>query len=123
MRSILRRVDESDQRAQLALDIYCQRIRKYIGGYLALLGRVDVLIFTGGIGEHAAVVRRAICGNLQNLGIHLDESANASADGALSAIHPQTVESSGIMPLLVIRTNEELEIARQTRLLCPLSTH
>jgi acetate kinase len=118
MRSILRRVDNADSQAQLALDIYCQRIRKYIGAYLALLGRVDALIFTGGIGEHAAAVRQAITNNLQNLGIQLDESANAAIDGAICPIHLQPAEATGHIPLLVIRTNEELEIARQTRLLC-----
>jgi acetate kinase len=118
MRSILRRVDNADSQAQLALDIYCQRIRKYIGAYLALLGRVDALIFTGGIGEHAAAVRQAITNNLQNLGIQLDESANAAIDGAICPIHLQSVDATGHIPLLVIRTNEELEIARQTRLLC-----
>lgn len=118
MRSILRRVDESDQRAQLALEIYCQRIRKYIGAYLALLGRVDALIFTGGIGEHAAAVRQASVGNLQNLGIQLDELANATVEGALCPIHLQSDAAIGRIPLLVISTNEELEIARQTHLLC-----
>jgi acetate kinase len=118
MRSILRRVDNAESQAQLALDIYCQRIRKYIGAYLALLGRVDALIFTGGIGEHAAAVRQVITNNLQNLGIQLDESANAAIDGAICPIHLQPVDATGHIPLLVIRTNEELEIARQTRLLC-----
>ena len=118
MRRILQRVDTGDPQAQLALEIYCQRIRKYIGAYLALLGRVDALIFTGGIGEHAAPVRRRICANLQGMGIHLDESANEHADGALSAIHERSDNHPGRISLLVIRTNEELEIARQTRLLC-----
>ncbi len=68
MRRILQRVDAADPQAQLALDIYCQRIRKYIGAYLAVLGRVDALVFTGGIGEHAAPVRRKICANLQQPG-------------------------------------------------------
>jgi acetate kinase len=118
MRSILRRVNDSDSQAQLALDIYCQRIRKYIGAYLALLGGVDALVFTGGIGEHAAAVRQAITNNLQNLGIHMDESANAAVDGALCSIHLQSDNATGRIPLLVIPTNEELEIARQTDLLC-----
>lgn len=118
MRSILKSVDNGDLKAVLALEIYCQRIRKYIGAYLAVLGRVDALVFTGGIGEHAAPVRRAIVANLQNLGIQLDETANSSVDGALCPIHLQSAESADRIPLLVIKTNEELEIARQTRLLC-----
>lgn len=118
MRRILQRVDAADHQAQLALDIYSQRIRKYIGAYLAVLGRVDAVVFTGGIGEHAAPVRRKVCANLHNLGIDLDESANAAVGGEVSAIHRQPDGAAGAIPLLVIRTNEELEIARQTRLLC-----
>lgn len=123
MRRITQRVDAGDAQAQLALDIYCQRIRKYIGAYLAVLGRVDALIFTGGIGEHAASVRQQICADLQGLGIDLDESANAAADGVVSAIHKLSDEAPGRIPLLVIHTNEELEIARQTNLLCKALQH
>jgi acetate kinase len=123
MRRILQRVDAGEPQAQLALDIYCQRIRKYIGAFLALLGRVDALVFTGGVGEHAAPVRRRICADLDNLGIRLDASANVAVDGVLSAIHPQAEESPGRIPVLVVRTNEELEIARQTRLVCAPAQH
>jgi acetate kinase len=123
MRRILQRVDAGEQEAQLALEIYCQRIRKYIGAYLAVLGRVDALVFTGGIGEHAAPVRRHVCADLENLGIGLDASANARVDGPVSAIHAQAGESPGRIPVLVVRTNEELEIARQTRQFCAPSQH
>jgi acetate kinase len=123
MRRILERVDAGDGRAKLALEIYCQRIRKYIGAYVALLGHVDALIFTGGVGEHAAPVRQRICADLAVLGIRLDESANAGADGAVCAIHPDLEPPDISTPILVIRTNEELEIARQTRTLCASSTH
>ena len=118
MRSILTRVENADAQAQLALEIYSLRIRKYIGAYLALLGRVDALIFTGGIGEHAAAVRQAVVGNLHSLGIQLDESANAAVHGAICPIHRQSDDAGSCLPLLVISTNEELEIARQTHLLC-----
>jgi acetate kinase len=123
MRRILERVDADDDRAKLALEIYCQRIRKYIGAYVALLGRVDALIFTGGVGEHAAPVRERICADLAVLGIRLDESANAGVGGAVCAIHPDLEPPDISTPILVIRTNEELEIARQTRTLCASSTH
>ena len=118
MRSILRRNDEGDAQAELALEIYCQRIRKYIGAYLAVLGNVDALVFTGGIGEHAAPVRQAVVANLKNLGIQLDESANDDIEGAICPVHGQAAGSGSSIPLLVIKTNEELEIARQTHLLC-----
>jgi acetate kinase len=123
MRRILTRVADGDERARLALDIYCQRIRKYIGAYLALLGRVDALIFTGGIGEHAAPVRHQVCADLEHLGIHFDAELNEAAGGGLSAIHRQSDTPAGSVPVLVIRTNEELEIARQTHLLCAPSQH
>lgn len=123
MRRILQRVDAADPQAQLALDIYCQRIRKYIGAYLAVLGHVDALVFTGGIGEHAAPVRRVICANLQHIGIQLDQSANDGVGGTLSAIHAPSIADTGSIPVLVVRTNEELEIARQTRDICPPSQH
>jgi acetate kinase len=118
MRRILHRVDGGDPKAQMALDIYCQRIRKYIGAFLAVLGRVDALVFTGGIGEHAAPVRERICADLDHLGIQVDASANACVDGATSAIHPQAGQSPGRLPVLVVQTDEELEIARQTRMVC-----
>jgi acetate kinase len=113
MRCILTRAeaaDPADPQAELALEIYCRRIRKYLGAYLALLGRVDALIFTGGIGEHAAPIRQRICADLDGLGIQLDLAANQTVNGELAAIH-----SPDSKPLLVIRTNEELEIARQCR--------
>lgn len=123
MRRILARVDAGDTRAELALEIYCQRIRKYIGAYVALLGHVDALIFTGGVGEHAAPVRQRICADLGSLGIRLDEAANTGEGGAVRAVHADLEPPDISMPILVIRTNEELEIARQARTLCESSTH
>jgi acetate kinase len=113
MRRILQRAEAGDSRAQLALTIYCQRIRKYIGAYLALIGPVQALVFTGGIGEHAAQVRQQICADLQHVHIHLDPLANARAGGTVCPIHAADTAADAI-PLLVIPTNEELEIARQT---------
>lgn len=118
MRRILARVADGDRHAELALDIYCERIRKYIGAYVALLGRVDAVVFTGGIGEHAAPVRERVCANLDGLGIRLDASANAAAGGELAAVQQASDTPGGGVPILVIRTNEELEIARQTHRLC-----
>ncbi|QFY89837.1 acetate kinase [Magnetovirga frankeli] len=112
MRRILQRAEADDPKAELALEIYCRRIRKYLGGYLALLGRVDALIFTGGIGEHAAPIRQRICADLDGLGIQLDLAANQAVNGEIAPIH-----RPGSRPLLVIRTNEELEIARQCKAL------
>jgi len=110
MRELLARAQAGDARAQLALETYGYRIRKYVGAYCAVLGRVDALVFTGGVGENAARVRSLACSGLEVLGIALDERANAAAAGALAEIGRPG------MPVrtLVVRTNEELQIARET---------
>ena len=117
MRRIQLRAAAGDPAAQLALDMYCHRIRKYIGAYAAILGRVDALVFTAGIGENSPVVRRMVCSGLGNLGIKLDEDRNLADIDDLAEI--QSSESH--MRIFVIRTNEELEIARQA-LSCQNST-
>lgn len=111
MRAILLRAEAGDTQAERALDLYAYRIRKYIGAYLAALGRVDALVFTGGVGENAAPVRARICAGLENLGIHLDPQRNQAKIEYTQAIQPPDAP----IALLVIRTNEELHIARQTR--------
>ncbi len=110
MRDILSRVEQGNDEARLAIDLYLYRIRFYLGGYLAILGRVDALIFTGGIGEHAAFIRAGVCENLASLGIGLDESANRRVDQGIAEL--QSAESR--VKILVIPTDEELEIAQQT---------
>jgi acetate kinase len=110
LRRILARAGAGDADASLALDIYCYRIRKYVGAYTAALGRVDALVFTGGVGEHAAPVREHICAGLEVLGIRLDPAANAAVAGSEAAIQ----QAGSAVAILVIPTNEELEIARQT---------
>src|SRR5262249_52519214 len=76
-REISRRRAAGDERAQLAFDIYCQRIKKYIGAYFAVLGTVDAIVFTAGVGQHSAEVRAAAVGGLDAFGIHLDPDRNA----------------------------------------------
>ena len=110
LREVHRAADAGDPRALLALDVFAYRIRKYIGAYTAVLGRVDAVVFTAGIGENDADLRRRICEGLEGLGITLDEERNRSAAGELSEVHaPQSR-----VAVLVVRTNEELEIAEQT---------
>ena len=77
MREIRRRIDEGDERAQLAFDIYIHRLKKYIGAYYAVLGRVDAIAFTAGVGENAAPVREAAIAGLEELGMTLDPELNA----------------------------------------------
>jgi acetate kinase len=109
MREVLARAAAADEAARLALDVYCYRIKKYIGAYLAALGGLDALVFTGGIGENAAAVRGQIASGLEVLGIAVDASRNRAARGPVAEIQPE----QGAIKVLVIRTNEELHIARQ----------
>ena len=110
MREVHRLAEAGDARARLALDMYCYRIKKYIGAYYAVLGGVDAVVFTGGIGENDARVREQCCRGLQALGIAVDANKNVSADSGAFEIQAPASRVS----LLVIPTNEELEIARQT---------
>ena len=110
MRTVHQRADAGDPDAELALSMYAYRIRKYLGAYFAVLGQVDAIVFTGGIGENDADTRARVCKGLHGLGIQLDDDRNRSAGTGVAAIHTSTSPVS----LLVIPTNEELEIARQT---------
>lgn len=110
MREILQRVADHDPDAELALEVYCYRIRKYVGAYFAALGSVDAIVFTAGIGENQPLVRRGACDGLEALGISIDEPRNSAADGSgISEIH----SDSSSVKVLVVPTNEELELARQ----------
>ncbi|MBU0910363.1 MAG: acetate kinase, partial [Proteobacteria bacterium] len=110
MRDIHAARQQGDRLAKLAFDMFVHRIRKYIGAYFAVLGRVDALVFTAGIGENDREVRKAALAGLENLGIILDHEANGRRPGDWLRI--SAPESK--VELLVVRTNEELEIARQT---------
>ena len=92
----------------MAYDVYIHRLRKYIGGYLAVLGHTDVISFTAGVGENDARVRRDALSGLTQLGIELDEQLNdQSADG------PRRISAANSsITVLVVPTNEELAIAR-----------
>ncbi|MBE0437798.1 MAG: acetate kinase, partial [Methylomicrobium sp.] len=110
LRTVLEQKNAGDERARFALDLYCYRIKKYIGAYCAVLGEVDALVFTGGVGENAAEVRRLACEGLSHLGIAIDEAANSGMTGDIAEIgHPESRTH-----ILVIKTDEELQIARET---------
>jgi acetate kinase len=87
-----------------------ERIRHYLGAYAARLGRLDAVVFTGGIGENSQVLRQMVCENMEILGLSIDEDLNKSKDNS-----PRKI-SRGVVPILVIPTNEELEIAMQAQL-------
>lgn len=100
-----------DRRARLAIDLFCYRVRKYVGAYLAALGGAQAVCFAGGIGENAPEVRRRICDGLQWFGLELDPAANAAAVGGRAA----RISTEGSrLRAWVIPTNEELLIARDT---------
>lgn len=113
MREVRRRIGKGDADAQRALVMYCYRIRKYIGAYYAVLGRVDALVFTAGIGEHDAEVRWRSCEGLEALGIAVDQRRNEAGSGALAEIQ----RADAAVKVLVVPTDEEREIARQTLML------
>lgn len=110
MRAIERRMGAGDADARLAFELFCYRIRKYIGAYHAVLNGIDALVFTAGIGERSAAVRAAVCADLDALGIAVDAGRNAAADGGIADIG----RADATVRVLVVPTDEELEIARAT---------
>ena len=110
MRRIEQRMAAGDEAASLAFDLFCYRVRKYIGAYYAALNGVDALIFTAGIGEHSAAVRTSVCRELDALGIAVDPARNAAVDGCITEISPP----GAMLRVLVVPTDEALQIARAT---------
>lgn len=109
-RELHRLIGEGDADAQVALDVYIHRLRKYIGAYLAVLGRVDVLTFTAGVGENDARVRELAVAGLEGLGIAIDPERNAGPKKEPTIISPSWTSTL----VMVVPTNEELAIARQS---------
>ncbi|WP_103504423.1 MULTISPECIES: acetate kinase [unclassified Streptomyces] len=122
MREIRRRIDageapgavdrggEDAARARLAFDAYTHRLRKYIGAYCAVLGRVDAVAFTAGVGENSAEVRAAAIGGLEQLGLEIDPALNAARSREPRVVSPEYARTA----VAVVPTDEELEIAAQT---------
>jgi acetate kinase len=106
MRVLLARAPD-DAACKLAVDVYMYQIRKAIGGLAAALGGLDTLVFSGGIGEHAAEVRARICEGLQFIGVELDSSRNSRHDPVVSTSHARVI-------VRVIPTDEEVMIATST---------
>ena len=103
----LEREKDRNPRAAEAIDLFCYQARKSLGALAAVLGGIDTLIFTGGIGENSEPVRARICENFSHLGLHLDPARNGAHAGVIS-----TAESR--VAVRVMKTNEELMIARHT---------
>ena len=110
MRAIEKLARGGDSRAQLALEMFCYRIKKYIGAYAAVLGRLDAIVFTAGIGENSALIRARSCRGLSHLGIAVDSAKNKRKSRQAFEIQTKTSTAK----VLVVPTNEELEIAQQT---------
>ena len=114
MRTITEAAEKGDEKARLALEIFCYRLKKYIGSYVAALSGADCIVFTGGIGENSAVVRMKACSGLEAMGITIDHERNMGRRKDIMAIHADDSSCA----ILVAPTDEELEIARQTVKVC-----
>lgn len=111
MREIEAAVNAGNERAKLALDMYEQRILKYVGAYAAEMGGVDIIVFTGGVGENQTGVRENVCAPLAFMGVEIDSELNARTRGTETVISTPTSK----VKVVVVPTDEELMIARDTR--------
>ena len=110
MRDVKAAIEAGSREAEIALEIFATSVRNYLGSYMVEMAGVDVIVFTGGIGEHNPDFREMVCANLETFGIELDQEANTAAQGeALISSPTSRVE------IRVIPTNEELIVARQTK--------
>ncbi|WP_425235492.1 acetate/propionate family kinase [Ulvibacterium sp.] len=114
LRDIQSKAEKGDKDCQLALEMNAYRIKKYIGAYTAIMNGLDAIVFTAGIGENSTVLRKLICTDMSYLNIALDEHKNEIGSATLREINTVTSE----VKILVVATNEELEIAKQTFDLC-----
>ena len=110
MRALLERRDAGDERAGLAVAVFCSQIRMQVGAYAALLGGLDTVVFTGGIGAHAVAVRAEACRGLDHLGLVIDETRNASAEPVIS-------DPGSRVTVRVLETDEDVMLARHTQAL------
>ena len=110
MREVLKRLSAGDEDARLAFDVYVHRLRACIASMAAAMGGLDVLVFTGGVGENAAPVRAATVSGLRFLGLEIDHELNANlvADADISS-------PSAAVPTLVVKAHEDIEVAREVR--------
>ncbi len=110
MREVLRAIESGNERAQLAYDVFAHRLTREIGAMLAVLGGLDALVFTGGIGENCAPLRETVCARLGFLGLKLDTGSNANPK-----LDQDIAAADSLVRVLVLRAEEEWEIARECR--------
>ncbi|MBN1806154.1 MAG: acetate kinase [Sedimentisphaerales bacterium] len=110
MRNIEQSAHEGNERAKLAIDVFCYRIKKYVGAYAAVLDTVDAVVFTGGIGENSVFMRQRICNSVTQIGVKLDLNANEAVVGKEAEINTKDSD----VKIFVIPTNEQAAIAHDT---------
>jgi acetate kinase len=115
MRELLRAAEqEQDPRAEFAIDLFCYRVRKYLGSYLAVLGGADAIVFGGGIGENAPEVRKRICSRMEWCGIRLDPDSNHAAVGLIPGSADKISPDRSKPEVFVVAADEETWIAKET---------
>jgi acetate kinase len=111
MREIIAEANNGNERAKLGLSMFQYRIKKYIGSYAAIMNGVDIIVFTGGIGENNDFLRENVCNDMEYMGIEFDSAANKDSRGVEKVIS----KSSSKVKVIIVPTNEELVIAEDTR--------
>ncbi|MCG3668167.1 acetate/propionate family kinase [Aliarcobacter butzleri] len=110
LREIISAANDGDQRAQVTIDMMCNRVKKYVCSYAGLLGGVDAICFTAGIGENSDIVREKVCHNLEFMGVEIDKEKNQIKNHQIREINKESSKTK----IFVIPTNEELVIAQDT---------
>jgi acetate kinase len=110
LRDIQEKAKSGDKNCQLALDMNAYRIKKFIGAYASVLNGVDAIVFTAGIGENSSIIRQMVCQEMEYLGIKLNTAKNENLQNGIADISSDDAK----VKILVIPTNEELEIAKQS---------
>ena len=111
MRDCTEAMEKGDERAKLAIEMVAYRVKKYVGSYIAVLGGVDAIVFTGGIGEHSYIVRKLVMENMEYCGAQFDEEKNLNYGSGTGFIN----KDGSKVKIIVLPTNEELSIARETK--------
>ena len=118
VREVIAKCEAGDPQAQLAIDLYCYRIKKYIGAYSAVLPELDAIVFTAGVGQNASLIREKVCQDMERIGIVLDPALNSLRQSGARSIHA----AYSPVKILIIPANEELQIARETKGILQAST-
>lgn len=111
MRDLTKGMKEGNEKAKLAIEMLAYRVKKYIGTYSAVLGGVDAVVFTGGIGENVPIIRQLAMENMEYLGVDFDQEKNLSYGGGVAEISADNSKAK----VMILPTNEELSIARETK--------